>query len=189
MQIKKYINLSLAALTFALAACTNDDFSPLKVKEANDAEDLASGSAAGRTDALVPGNGVMMQAFYWDVTEGGIWWNNVESKLDGWAANGIDAIWIPPISKGQSGGFSMGYDPADYFDFGDFQQHGTVETRFGNRAELENMIGTAHENNIAVIADIVLNHNSGGQLEYNELDKLKPIPCLSPLLDYSTELG
>ncbi|MDO6821310.1 alpha-amylase domain-containing protein [Zobellia sp. 1_MG-2023] len=180
MKIKNYIKISLAALTVLIAACTNDDFSELKVKEANDAEDLASGSAVGRTEALVPGNGVMMQAFYWDVTEGGIWWDNVESKLNGWAANGIDAIWIPPISKGQSGGFSMGYDPADYFDFGDFQQHGTVETRFGNREELEKMIGTAHENDIAVIADIVLNHNSGGQLEYNEFRQIETYTLFEP---------
>lgn len=180
MKIKNYIKVGLGALVLLMASCTNDEFTPLEVTKANDAEDAPKGTANARTTALTPGNGVMMQAFYWDVTEGGIWWNNIESKLDGWAANGVDAIWIPPISKGQSGGFSMGYDPADYFDFGDYQQHGTTETRFGNREELEKMIGTAHDNEIAVIADIVINHNSGGELQYNEFRQIDTYTLFEP---------
>jgi alpha-amylase len=61
----------------------------------------------------------------------------------------------------------MGYDPSDYFDLGNFEQHGTVETRFGSKSELENLIETAHANGIEVIADIVINHNSGGGEQYN----------------------
>lgn len=132
------------------------------------ASDYATGTASPNPNAIVPGDGVMMQAFYWDVTPGGIWWATIASQIDDWAASGIDAIWIPPVSKGQSGEFSMGYDPADYFDFGDFEQHGTVQTRFGNRAELDALIAKAHSNDIAVIADMVINHNSGGALESNE---------------------
>ncbi|WP_396633384.1 alpha-amylase domain-containing protein [Maribacter sp. R86514] len=180
MKINNYIKIGLGSLVMLVTSCTNDEFTPLKVTESNDAEDAPTGVAQARTTALTPGSGVMMQAFYWDVTEGGIWWDNVDSKLESWAANGVDAIWIPPISKGQSGGFSMGYDPADYFDFGDFQQHGTTETRFGNREELEKMIGTAHENEIAVIADIVLNHNSGGALEYNEFRQIETYTLFEP---------
>lgn len=132
------------------------------------ATDYPTGTSSSNPNAIIPGNGVMMQAFYWDVTEGGVWWSTLAVKVDEWAADGIDAIWIPPVSKGQSGKFSMGYDPADYFDFGDFDQHGTVQTRFGNREELDNLIEKAHDNNIAVIADMVINHNSGGALESNE---------------------
>ncbi|MFK7812510.1 MAG: alpha-amylase domain-containing protein [Maribacter sp.] len=130
--------------------------------------DYPTGTSSANSNAIMPGDGVLMQAFYWDVTEGGIWWETLATKVDDWAADGIDAIWIPPISKGQSGRFSMGYDPADYFDFGDFDQHGTVQTRFGNREELDNLIDKAHQNNLAVIADMVINHNSGGALEPNE---------------------
>jgi len=114
-----------------------------------------------------PGSMVMMQAFYWDVTDGGVWWNTIDGKLADWRQLGIDAIWLPPVQKSQSGPFSMGYDPFDYFDFGEFNQHGTVETRFGSRTELETLISTAHANGINVIADIVLNHNSGGNSETN----------------------
>lgn len=114
-----------------------------------------------------PGGGVMMQAFYWDVPSGGTWWDNVSSKVTAWSNAGIDAIWLPPVSKAQNGPFSMGYDPTDYFDFGNFNQNGTIETRFGSRTELENLISTAHSQNVKVFADMVLNHNSGGQLETN----------------------
>ena len=55
----------------------------------------------------------------------------------------------------------------DYFDLGDFEQMGTVKTRFGSRTELEKLISSAHSAGIQVIADIILNHNSGGQLEFN----------------------
>jgi alpha-amylase len=33
-----------------------------------------------------------------------------------------------PVSKAQNGPFSMGYDPTDYFDFGNYNQNGTIET-------------------------------------------------------------
>jgi hypothetical protein len=34
----------------------------------------------------------------------------------------------------------MGYDPTDYFDFGNYNQNGTIETRFGSKTELVNLI-------------------------------------------------
>lgn len=113
------------------------------------------------------GRGVMMQAFYWDVEPRFEWWDIIADKTDEWAAVGVDRIWLPPASKGQSGEFSMGYDPSDYYDLGEYFQHGTSETRFGSREELDNLIAKAHSNNIEVIADIVMGHNSGGGSEYN----------------------
>jgi alpha-amylase len=109
----------------------------------------------------------MMQAFYWDVPAGGNWWNTVSTKVTAWSNAGIGSIWLPPVSKAQNGPFSMGYDPTDYFDFGNYNQNGTIETRFGSKTELVNLITKAHTENIQVYADIVLNHNSGGQLENN----------------------
>lgn len=113
------------------------------------------------------GSGVMMQAFYWDVPAGGNWWNQVSSKVAEWSNAGIDAIWLPPASKAQNGPFSMGYDPFDYYDFGEYNQMGSTETRFGSRNELVNLINNAHANGLSVIADIVVNHNSGGSSEAN----------------------
>lgn len=113
------------------------------------------------------GNRVMMQTFYWDVEPRGEWWNTITPKLTDWKANGVDRIWLPVATKGASGGFSMGYDPSDYFDFGEYEQHGTVKTRFGSRAELEALIAKAHETGLQVLADIVMGHNNGGGEEPN----------------------
>jgi alpha-amylase len=46
----------------------------------------------------------------------------------------------------------MGYDPTDYFDFGNYNQNGTIETRFGSKTELVNLITKAHTENIQVYA-------------------------------------
>lgn len=113
------------------------------------------------------GKGVMMQAFYWDVEPRHEWYNILMGKVEGWADAGVNRIWLPAPSKGQSGGYSMGYDPSDYFDLGEFMQHGTIPTRFGTRSELEALIAKAHSVDMEVIADIVINHNSGGGLEWN----------------------
>jgi alpha-amylase len=48
---------------------------------------------------------------------------------------------FPPVSKAQNGPFSMGYDPTD-FDFGNYNQNGTIETRFGSKTELVNYKST-----------------------------------------------
>jgi alpha-amylase len=112
--------------------------------------------------------GVMLQGFYWDVPYG--WYGALAdaayklSDIDGYS---IDYIWFPPASKGMSGSISMGYDPYDYYDLGQYDQKGSVETRFGTFDDLERAIDAYHSQGIGVIGDIVLNHRGGGELEYN----------------------
>jgi len=155
---------SLIGLFLVLNACSKDNDpiiepeAPNPVPEVPQALDLAN---------YQNGSGVMLQTFYWDLEPRGEWWDLLNQKVEGWADAGIDRLWLPVATKGQSGGYSMGYDPSDYFDFGEFDQHGTIETRFGSRAELESLIANAHANDLEVIADIVLNHNSGGGEEFN----------------------
>jgi alpha-amylase len=120
---------------------------------------------------------VMMQAFYWDCAvkeeKRGEWWNNVTEKIPQLSASGFDALWLPPISKAADP-TSVGYDPYDYFDLGDFDQKGSVKTVYGNRAELEKLIKTIHEHKMGAIADMVINHNSGAdEEETNPLDGQK----------------
>jgi hypothetical protein len=55
-----------------------------------------------------PGGRVLMQGFYWDVPDGGNWWNTVKDKLTAWSNAGIGAVWLPPASKAQNGAYSMG---------------------------------------------------------------------------------
>ena len=113
-----------------------------------------------------PGGKVMMQAFYWD-TPVGNWWNTLAYQIKNWAKAGIYTIWIPPMYK-STGQNSMGYTPYDYYDLGEFNQKGGTKTRFGSRTELDNLIEIVHKYKMEVLADIVINHNDGGDWERNE---------------------
>ena len=111
----------------------------------------------------------MLQTFYWNVTDGGVWWDTINSKLDKWKNAGVTALWLPVVSKGASGAESMGYDPFDYFDFGTYNQMGAVKTRFGSEADLRALLSNAKSRGFKLIADIVINHNSGGAYEVQPL--------------------
>ncbi len=183
----KQLTIYLFALMFLFSSCTQDfmgttDSPALAAEKEINIVHVTNHSGApfstetnpseseidSRTYTGNPGGGVMMQAFYWDPPAGGTWWNTVQTKVDAWSSAGMDAIWLPPVSKAQAGANSMGYDPTDYFDLGEYNQNGTVETRFGSKTELTSLINAAHTENMKVYADIVLNHNSGGALENNQ---------------------
>ena len=108
--------------------------------------------------------GVMLQAFYWDCpqTENREhqWWSFIKTKLPGIAQAGFTALWLPPANKAASWK-SMGYDPYDYYDLGEFDQKGGAPTWFGSKAELLDLIESAHALGLQVYADLVFNHNSG----------------------------
>jgi alpha-amylase len=114
--------------------------------------------------------GVLLQAFYWDCPrEAGVerkWWQHVGARLDELRDAGFTALWLPPCSKAESA-TSMGYDPFDYFDLGEFDQRGGVETWFGSKADLVALVAGAHAHGMQVYADAVYNHMSGGEKEYN----------------------
>lgn len=120
--------------------------------------------------------GVMLQAFHWDcpAVDGQAfnWWNFVRERVPGLADQGFTAVWLPPVHKAANlSGPSMGYDPYDYYDLGEFDQKGSVETWFGSREELLALIDTLHDHGLQVLADMVFNHNSGGDaIEHNPID-------------------
>ncbi len=110
--------------------------------------------------------GVMMQAFYWDCPKHENkefqWWPHIKSKVESLSQVGFTALWLPPASKGANiGGMSMGYDPYDYYDLGEFDQKDSVKTWFGSKQELTDLIEEAHKNSLELYADIVINHNNG----------------------------
>jgi alpha-amylase len=114
--------------------------------------------------------GVMMQTFYWDCprVEGKEfqWWNTIREQVPALAKAGFTSLWLPPAHKAANlAGPSMGYDPYDYYDLGEFDQKGGVPTWFGTRAELESLIQAAHSHKLSVIADMVFNHNSGADAQ------------------------
>ena len=110
--------------------------------------------------------GVMMQAFYWDCPREEKkeyqWWKVIQKAVPSLAKTGFSSLWLPPAHKaGNLDGTSMGYDPYDYYDLGDFDQKGSIPTWFGTKNDLLNLIKTAHKHDLSVIADMVINHNNG----------------------------
>ena len=116
--------------------------------------------------------GVLMQAFYWDCPKVSNqefnWWNFVSNEIPHLKTAGITALWLPPSCKAKDV-ISMGYDPFDFYDLGEFNQkkHDKKETWFGSKDDLLNLIHTAHNSGIQLLADIVFNQCSGGDLETN----------------------
>jgi alpha-amylase len=112
--------------------------------------------------------GVIMQAFYnncpGDLQQDFQWWTFLSGEIGSLASAGFTALWLPPACKaaGIESRKSMGYDPYDYYDLGEFDQKGGVETWFGTKAQLISLIDSIHQNGMSVYADMVINHNSGG---------------------------
>lgn len=114
-------------------------------------------------------NDVLLQGFYWDVQPQYGWWNAFVSS--NWVyeipAAGFTMIWMPPAYKPSNAGGSVGYDPYDHYDLGQYFQAGgtftkSIKTRYGSRSELTSLIGSLNTNGIMVIEDIVINHMVGG---------------------------
>ncbi len=102
----------------------------------------------------------------------GTWWTYVASKMPELQQAGFTALWLPPAAKAANlGGPSMGYDPTTTTIWATSTE-GPRKTWFGNQAELRALIDAAHAANMQVYADLVLDHNSGGDAqEVNQIDK------------------
>jgi alpha-amylase len=107
-------------------------------------------------------NLTLIQFFHWYYPGGGLLWKNFAKETSYLSSLGITGAWLPPPGKGGSGAGSVGYDAYDLFDLGEFDQQGTVATKYGTKEELIAAVKTAHRRNIAVIADTALNHKAHG---------------------------
>jgi alpha-amylase len=106
-------------------------------------------------------NGVMMQYFHWYIEPDGKLWNEVKQRAPELAAVGITSVWLPPAYKGIGGGCDVGYGVYDLFDLGEFDQKGSVRTKYGTKAEYIAAIQALQSSGIQVYADVVFNHKMG----------------------------
>jgi alpha-amylase len=120
-------------------------------------------AAPAQTTEVTPTSDAFLQGFYWNSNPGGIWWDSLARLAPRIGAAGFGGIWFPSPVKGNAGGFSMGYDPYDHYDFGQYNQKGQIETRFGSRQELINAISAFHGAGVQVFADAVMGHMNGGE--------------------------
>ncbi|NJM96917.1 MAG: alpha-amylase [Phormidesmis sp. RL_2_1] len=118
---------------------------------------------------MVIPNGVMMQFFHWYIAPDGSLWNELAQKANELAAAGITSLWLPPAYKGAAGSEDVGYGVYDRYDLGEFDQKGSIRTKYGTRDEYISAVNTAKQSGLAIYADIVLNHMMGAdhQEEFN----------------------
>ncbi|MBO1511457.1 alpha-amylase [Metabacillus bambusae] len=104
-------------------------------------------------------NRTMMQFFEWHVASDGSYWSRLKEMAQVLSKVWINTLWIPPVTKGQSSQ-DTGYGVYDLYDLGEFDQKGTVRTKYGTKDELIVAINECHKYDIQVYVDLVLNHKA-----------------------------
>ncbi|EPZ37456.1 alpha-amylase [Anoxybacillus ayderensis] len=107
-----------------------------------------------------PVNGTMMQYFEWDLPNDGTLWTKVKNEASSLSSLGITALWLPPAYKGTSQG-DVGYGVYDLYDLGEFNQKGTIRTKYGTKTQYLQAIQAAKSAGMQVYADVVFNHKAG----------------------------
>lgn len=103
----------------------------------------------------------MMQYFEWYLDNQPHLWNLLKEDAKHLKDIGITAVWMPPAFKGIGGQNDVGYGVYDIYDLGEFDQQGTIETKYGTKDEYIDAIEALHQNGIQAYGDIVLNHKMG----------------------------
>ncbi|WP_039058455.1 alpha-amylase [Enterobacter sp. Bisph1] len=106
-------------------------------------------------------NPTLLQTFHWYSPAGGTLWPELRERAGELRDIGITMVWLPPPCKGAAGADSVGYDSYDLFDLGEFDQQGSVATKYGEKAQLLGAIDALQANDIAVLLDVVVNHKMG----------------------------
>jgi alpha-amylase len=106
--------------------------------------------------------GTILQYFHWYLPDDGNLWKQVQADAQHLKNLGFTTIWLPPSYKGSKGAHSQGYDIYDLYDLGEFDQKGSVPTKYGSKQEYIDAVNAVHAAGMQVMVDIVLNHKAGG---------------------------
>jgi alpha-amylase len=110
-------------------------------------------------------NGTMMQWFHWYSNGDGNHWRSLVKQAPQLARSGISAVWLPPAYKGMGGNQEVGYAAYDLYDLGEFNQQGSIRTKYGTKEDYVQAIQACKNFGINVYADVVFNHKIGGDHE------------------------
>ena len=109
-------------------------------------------------------NGTIMQYFEWYLECNNGLWNEVKENAQNLSNLGITALWLPPAYKAMDGKNGVGYAVYDLYDLGEFDQKGSIKTKYGSKDEYLDSITALNQSGIEAYADIVLNHKMGADL-------------------------
>lgn len=118
-------------------------------------------------------NPTIFQFFHWYYSPEGDLWKHGINEAPRLAELGVSDVWLPPAYKSANGINEPGYAVYDLYDLGEFDQKGSVRTRYGTKAEYIDCIAAFHNNGVNVLADVVVNHKLGG--DEKELVPVKKI--------------
>lgn len=126
-------------------------------------------------------NGTLMQYFEWYLPNDIGLWNKISNEAENLKNIGISALWLPPAYKGKDGKNDVGYSVYDLYDLGEFNQKGSIETKYGSKDEYLKAIKALKDNNIDSYVDISLDHRIGAdeteevvvyEEDYNDRNKV-----------------
>ena len=107
-------------------------------------------------------NGLMMQYFEWYMKSGEpSLWSSLKKDAEKLSKSGVTSLWLPPAYKGANGKDDVGYGVYDLYDLGEFNQKGSIRTKYGTKKEYLEAIKALQAAGINVYADVVLNHKIG----------------------------
>ena len=104
-------------------------------------------------------NETLMQYFEWYLPNDGKHWKRLAADASHLAQKGITKILMPPAFKATHDS-DVGYGVYDLFDLGEFNQKGTVRTKYGTKADYLEAISALKNNGIEPLADVILNHKA-----------------------------
>lgn len=118
--------------------------------------------------------GVMFQFFEWHRRPDQSLWRELASKARELSNLGTTAIWMPPPYKSADGPRGEGYAVYDMYDLGEFDQKGSVATKYGVKDDFIAAVKAIREAGMNAYVDVVFNHRMGGdsveEVEVQEVD-------------------
>ena len=102
-------------------------------------------------------NKTIIQFFEWYLPSDGTLWEKAAACAADLKNTGITSVWLPPAYKGAAGAASVGYDVYDLYDLGEFDQKGSVRTKYGTLDQYLAAVRALHATGLEVYADIVFN--------------------------------
>jgi alpha-amylase len=128
-----------------------------------------------------PENSTLLQGYEWNCPADNKHYKRLAAEVHKLRSIGITNIWLPPGCKAANPQ-GVGFDIYDLYDLGEFDQKGSVATRWGSKEDLIELTKVAKEHSVGLYWDAVLNHKAGADrtekcrvIEVNSDDRTKEI--------------
>ena len=118
----------------------------------------------------------VLQAFEWYLPADSQHWQKIASLAPDLKSLGFTGLWLPPASKGAAGINDVGYGTYDLFDLGEFDQKGTVPTKYGTKDDYLKLIQALHEHGVRVtwLCSALFNHSFSFEAVFHWHDQWQP---------------